>query len=577
MDAESPSDHSLRTSEAKFRAMFERSALGMARVRFADARWIDVNDAFCQMLGHSRDEMLLTSWPDITHPDDVGPDLTLFERMAVGELDMYTLEKRFLHAKGHPVWVKLTLSLVRDANGNPYYEIAVIEDIDDRKAAEQELADSRLQLEAERARLQAIVDTIPTGLIMVDEAGAITLENAEWKRTWASNSVLNSVVDYDIYKGFRPDTGERISPEEWPCAKSLKEGIQTRDVILDIERLDGTRGTIVVSSAPIRADTGRIVGAVAANMDITELRAAQAQLVEADRRKDDFLAMLSHELRNPLAPIQNSLYILDRVDPAGPQARHARKVIGRQVTHLTDLVDDLLDVTRIAKGKIELDRTQLDVAALVRRTAGDYRALIQGRGIEFIVAITDEPLIVEGDETRLAQVLGNLLTNAMNFTLAGGRITLTVDARAERALVYVCDNGTGISPDVLPTIFDPFTQASQNLARSQGGLGLGLALVKGVVDLHAGSVTARSTPGAGTEFVVELPLVQATEPTLREFAETSSDDARSYRVLVADDNTDFADSLAALVTMFGHTVEVAYDGRSAIRLAEAKQHDLGKR
>ncbi|MGE5459097.1 MAG: PAS domain S-box protein, partial [Solirubrobacterales bacterium] len=261
-------EDALRASEAKFRSVFEQAAVGMGRVRFSDARWIDVNDAFCRMLGRSREEMLRTPWPEITHPDDVVLDLASFRRMAAGDLDSYTVEKRFVHADGRHVWAKLTLSLVRGDHGRPDYEIAIIEDIGDRKRAE----------------------------------GA--------------------------------------------------------------------------------------------------LREANARLLEADRRKDEFLGMLSHELRNPLAPIRNSLYILDRSDPVGPQARRAREVARRQVGHMTRLVDDLLDVTRIARGKIELRRADLDLAALARRTAEDYRALMSERGLTLAVDAPDDHAVVNGDETR---------------------------------------------------------------------------------------------------------------------------------------------------------------------------------
>ncbi|MEG5262748.1 PAS domain S-box protein [Pseudomonas sp. JDS28PS106] len=243
------------TSDREYRFFFEHCALGMARARFADARWLDANPALCKMLGRSRQEMISMPWPDMTHPEDVRPDLDLFHQMAAGELDSYSVEKRFLHKQGHYIWARLTLSLVRDEEGNPDYEVAIIENIGERKAAEQKLAASRSELEAQRAWLQTTVDTIPTGLIMLDEAGQLLLENAEWKRTWANDSELNVAVDYDSYKGFRPDTGERIAAHEWPCAISLKQGIRTHDVVLDIERFDGTRGTIVVSSAPIHDGT----------------------------------------------------------------------------------------------------------------------------------------------------------------------------------------------------------------------------------------------------------------------------------------------------------------------------------
>jgi signal transduction histidine kinase len=237
------------------------------------------------------------------------------------------------------------------------------------------------------------------------------------------------------------------------------------------------------------------------------VREVNAQLREADRRKDEFLGMLSHELRNHLAPIRNALFILDHAPPDGPQARRAREIANRQLAHMTRLVDDLLDVTRVARGKVELRRADLDVAALARRAADDHRALMQDRDLELDLHLPAEPVVVNGDETRLAQVLGNLLQNAAKFTPAGGRVALEVCAVDGRAELRVRDTGAGISPDVLPRIFEPFTQASQTLARSEGGLGLGLAMVRGLVALHGGEVRAASAgPGQGTEFTVTLPL-----------------------------------------------------------------------
>ena len=248
--------------------------------------------------------------------------------------------------------------------------------------------------------------------------------------------------------------------------------------------------------------------------DVTERRRAEAalretneQLREAARQKDRFLGMLSHELRNPLAPIRNALFLLDRVDPASPQAQRAKDIAKRQVAHLTRLVDDLLDVTRIARGKIDLRRAKLDVAALARRVAEDHRPVMRERGLELTVATGSEPAVVDGDETRLAQAIGNLLNNAAKFTPAGGRVSVAVAAADGRAVIRVGDTGPGIPPTLLGSIFDAFTQADQTLARTEGGLGLGLALVKGIVALHGGDVYASNAEGGrGAEFTVTLPL-----------------------------------------------------------------------
>jgi CheY-like chemotaxis protein len=239
-------------------------------------------------------------------------------------------------------------------------------------------------------------------------------------------------------------------------------------------------------------------------------------------------------------------------------------------------VDDLLDVTRIARGKIELRRAPLDLAALARRTAEDHRALMHDRYLELAVEVPGEPLMVNGDETRLAQVLGNLLHNAAKFTPAGGRVALAVGVEDGRAVVHVRDTGAGIAPDVLPTIFEPFTQAEQTIARSEGGLGLGLALVRGLVALHGGDVAAVSAgPGRGTDFVVTLPLAAPRGDAANEDrAPTAGAPDRARRVLVIDDNRDAADSLAQLVAMLGHTTDVAYDAIDGLAKASENVPDV---
>ncbi|HYD39627.1 MAG TPA: PAS domain-containing sensor histidine kinase [Anaeromyxobacter sp.] len=233
---------------------------------------------------------------------------------------------------------------------------------------------------------------------------------------------------------------------------------------------------------------------------------AHARLEEVDRNKSRFLAVLSHELRNPLAPIRNSVYILGRSDAASEQSRRAKEILARQVDHLAKLVDELLDVTRISSGRIELHRTDLDLAALVRSAVEDRRASIEERGLELRVDVPAGPVPANGDPTRLSQVVGNLLQNAAKFTPAGGAVTLTLTVTGDAAELCVRDTGVGIAPELLTGIFEPFTQGPQTLARSEGGLGLGLSLVKALVELHGGAVEARSAgPGTGAEVIVRLP------------------------------------------------------------------------
>jgi two-component system CheB/CheR fusion protein len=334
---------------------------------------------------------------------------------------------------------------------------------------------------------------------------------------------------------------------------------------------------------PDRDQHDRVIGWVGSLIDVTEprqaqeaLRAAHAQLIEADRRKTEFLAMLSHELRNPLAPIRNSLYILERAVPGGDQARRAQRVIDRQVNHLARLVDDLLDVMRISRGKTHLKLERLDVGDLVAHTVEDHRSSFANNGLELEVRVPAQPIWVQGDRVRVAQLIGNLLNNASKFTEHGGKATVSLeeDPSLGQVVIRVRDTGAGIAPEMLPRLFEPFIQADRSLARSRGGLGLGLALVKGLAEMHDGTVSASSEGlGKGAEFTVRLPLDPSAAPTGTE-ARAAPQTAPSRRVLVIEDNVDAADTLQQALELGGHAVEVAYTAESGLEKARAFKPDV---
>jgi PAS domain S-box-containing protein len=345
------------------------------------------------------------------------------------------------------------------------------------------------------------------------------------------------------------------------------------------------RGKVLGAVTFIAAESGRRYGAddLALAEDLAQ-RAAVAidnarlyqEVREADRRKDEFLAVLGHELRNPLAPISNALHILKQPGADGPLAEQAREVMERQVQHMARLVDDLLDVSRIVRGKVELRKGPVELAAVVARAAETAQPLIEAEGHELAVAMPDEPLVVSGDLVRLAQVVGNLLNNAARYTERGGKLTVEGRSEGDQAVLRVRDTGTGIAPEVLPRIWDMFVQADRRLKGAQGGMGIGLSLVKGLVELHGGAVEARSDgPGKGSEFVVALPLLAAPPPDEAP-GEAAGRPARAAprRVLVVDDHVDAAESLAMLLRVQGHEVRVAHDGPAALRLAEADPPEI---
>ncbi|MGZ4968859.1 MAG: transporter substrate-binding domain-containing protein [Methylobacter sp.] len=316
---------------------------------------------------------------------------------------------------------------------------------------------------------------------------------------------------------------------------------------------------------------GQVRGFVVHSLDISERKKAEERLHEADRRKDEFLAMLAHELRNPLAPISNAVHLMKLSNPSPTQLAWCRDVIGRQVEHMVRLVDDLLDVSRISRGKIELKKQPVEVSTIVQRAVETSQPLIDAHRHQISIHLPPEPIIIEGDLVRLSQVVSNLLNNAAKYTDAGGCINLTVEPSGNELFIKVRDNGRGIDPSALPGLFQLFHQVDYSIDRAEGGLGIGLALVKNLVAMHGGEVSAQSEGrGKGSEFVIRLPLPQS--PAVPVPSQTNSKPAEnSLRILVVDDNKDAAESLSWLLSSQGHTVSLAYDGHTALEIALAEK------
>jgi CheY-like chemotaxis protein/nitrogen-specific signal transduction histidine kinase len=308
------------------------------------------------------------------------------------------------------------------------------------------------------------------------------------------------------------------------------------------------------------------------------LRPSQVQeaVREADPHKHEFIAILAHELRNPLAPVRTAVEIVLRIDGLQPAQRRACEVIERQVAHMARLIDDMLDVSRIASDKMPLRRERCDLAAIVRQTAADYSDTLEATGLKLVIEASPDPIWVDGDPVRLAQMMAHLLSNAMRFTDRGGQVCLRLegDAAARTARVSVIDTGIGIAPELLPKLFDPFGQAHQDLARSKGGLGLGLALTRGLAQMHGGTAEVRSDGlGHGATFTLTLPI-RASQSEGRAPAAPTNEASDALRILVIEDNVDAAQSLADLLTLLGHQVRVAFDGERGVQAAQNERPDV---
>ena len=374
---------------------------------------------------------------------------------------------------------------------------------------------------------------------------------------------------------FLPD-GSFLPHDQCPMATVVSGTIsEARDVEVIIERPDGSRVTVVVNIRPLLNQRGEVTGAINCFYDITERNRLERKtkeqaeaLIELHRRKDEFLAMLSHELRGPLAPISSALHLLRMPKSEAAVQQQALDIIDRQVGQLTHLVDDLLDVSRITSGKVTLHQERTSVGNIVKRALETTDPLIAQRRHELTVSLPVEPIWLHADASRLEQVVVNLLTNAAKYTHEGGRIRLSAQQEGESAVLRVQDTGVGIAPDLLPHVFDLFTQAERSMDRSQGGLGIGLCLVQRLVTLHGGTVEAYSDLGQGSEFVVRLPVVPTSvAPMPMPSADVLQPAEERRRVLIVDDHPDAALSVAALLEMSGHDVQIAYDGPTALKAA----------
>ncbi|MEW6268394.1 MAG: alpha/beta fold hydrolase [Thermodesulfobacteriota bacterium] len=489
------------------------------------------------------------------HPDD----RERLERTIRGAIERgggYTCEFRAIRPDdGRVIWIEDRGRVALGDDGRPIAASGLILDVTEKVLAEQRAR-----------RLASILEATPDFVAIADAEGRLLYVNRAGRRLAGLDDTSESLPPAATL--CPAWAAERIVTEWLP--RAMEHGVVAAEGAL----LDVRGREIPVSFVLLvhRSDTGKVEFLSTVARDISERTRIEEALRAADRRKDEFLAMLAHELRNPLAPIRNAVEILKLRASSDPQLAWPRDVIDRQIDHLTRLVDDLLDVSRITRGRIELKKEVVDLVTVVGRAVEASRPLIDARKQHLEIALPSEPLRVEGDVTRLSQVLSNLLHNAAKYTEEGGHVWLRAEREADEVVLRVRDDGMGIAPDVLPHVFELFTQSERTLDRAQGGLGIGLTVVRRLVEMHGGRVEASSGgTGSGSEFTVHLPLVAASSPEGRapgdDPAEPAPDAANAHRILVVDDNVDAAESMALLLGLCGHVVRTAHDGPSGIQIA----------
>ena len=500
------------------------------------------------------------------------PQEAIDRRWPQQELELAAAHGRFedegwrLRKDGSRFWASVVITAVRDQRGELRGFGKITRDLTERRRHEEALRHSE-----ERFRL--MVDAVKDyAIFMLDAGGRVVSWNpgAERIKGYGAAEVIGQHLSL-----FYPEEARRRRWPEEQLAAARERG-RVEDEGLRV-RKDGSTFWAHVVMTPVLDSRGELRGYAKVVRDLTDRKRIEA-LEKAERQTNEFLAMLAHELRNPLAPISNALSLLARKPTNDPAELWVREVLQRQTGQMTRLVDDLLDVSRITRAAVVLDKKPVDVRSVARNAADASRQWFDECEHRFEVALPEERLVVEADEVRLNQVVQNLLHNAAKYTPRGGRIVLEAQREGADAVVRVRDNGVGMTPELLGSAFDLFRQGSQGLERTQGGLGVGLTLVQRLVMLHGGTVEARSEgPGRGSEFVVRLPLRE--EPAIvRDVASGARDvpapSVPPRRILLVDDNHDAAQALRLLLEADGHEVRVAADGPSGLQVARSYQPEV---
>ena len=483
--------------------------------------------------------------------------------IATGELVAASDRSVLISRRGVEYAIDDSASPIKDESGTLLGSVLVFRDITAARRA-------RASLEESESRFRLLADQTPAMLWLADESRAQTYFNRSWL------DFTGRTMEQEIGDGWTAG----VHPEDFAhCLAAYASAFEQRESFeteFRLRRYDGDYRWVFNRGRPRYDADGRFAGYIGAALDVTDRKAAEEALGHADRRRNEFLAMLAHELRNPLAPIRNAIQIMARV--AGGQDRrvdHARDVIDRQSAHLTRLIDDLLEVSRIDSGKITLRRERVVIQDIVRKAVEAQQALVAERRQTLDLRLPDARVYVNADATRLTQAFGNVINNAAKFSPEGGRIEVSMTVRDAHVDVTVADNGVGIEPELLPHLFDLFNQGADIERRAGTGLGLGLSIVQRLVQLQGGDVRAESAgPGHGSRFTVTLPLADPVAAPAGTASGQGAATKAPAKVLVVDDNVDAAEAIATLLQFSGYDIEVAHDPHTALETAARAKPDL---
>ncbi|MGE3771285.1 MAG: PAS domain-containing protein [Gammaproteobacteria bacterium] len=562
----------MRTSQNMFRLALDAGQLGFWVWNVATNE-VAFDGHWAQIVGYELDELAgnIDTWIDLVHPQDMPRVQATLNAHLDGRTEYYETEHRLRHRDGSWRWVLDRGRVVeRTPDGRPLRALGTHADITARKEAEHALqrSEGRLQL----AMGIAAVATWDSDLV-----SGVTHWSKSYHTLFGLDTDTRPLCPSMLWQQLVPAEDRERLFAEWSRAEREQDVFRCEH---RIQRPEDGRLLWMDTAGRFFFDAhGRAERVVGVCVDITERKQSEAVLQESARRKDEFLAMLAHELRNPLAPIVNAVELLRGAAARDEQVAKARAMIERQTNQLVHLVDDLLDVSRVSRGRIVLQKAPISLGDVLLQAVETMRPQIDARGHRLSFQLPERPLHVDGDFTRLTQVISNLLSNAAKYTDAGGHIEVALEVRAsgddEHAVIRVRDNGRGIDSHTLNHVFELFFQADNSLDRAEGGLGIGLSLVKRLVEKHGGRVTVHSAGrGHGSEFVVRLPLLKdPVQPAAPAHARAASP-RPATRILLVDDNRDATDSLAMLLQMHGHDVISAYEGRSALDLATREQPSL---